>query len=131
MCLGRQTELDLRHETIYCGLGHCFHGNKFYLEILFYHCIVSFLLNFQVPNDIYCSIFKIAFCSWKLFNLHTLILILEVNFFIQIVLHWIFFRVARFSNVEHLSIYFPENFGSDTSRIYYIGLKGDFTEVSG
>ena len=39
-------------------------------------------------------------------------------------------RVARFSNVEHLSIYFPENFGNDVSRIYFIGLKGDFTQVS-
>jgi len=38
-------------------------------------------------------------------------------------------KVARFSNVEHLSIYFPENFGNDVSRIYYIGLKGDFTQA--
>eukprot|EP00794_Sanderia_malayensis_P004622 gene4622-5229_t len=38
-------------------------------------------------------------------------------------------KAARFSNVEHLSIYIPENFGAETTRIYYIGLKGDFTEA--
>ena len=39
-------------------------------------------------------------------------------------------RVARFSNVEHLSIYFPDNFGNDATRVYYIGLKGEFTKVT-
>ncbi|XP_065062037.1 PITH domain-containing protein CG6153-like [Rhopilema esculentum] len=38
-------------------------------------------------------------------------------------------KVARFSNVEHLSIYFPTNFGNDNTRVYYIGLKGDFTQA--
>ena len=38
-------------------------------------------------------------------------------------------RVARFNNVNHLSIHFPSNSGDDITRIYYIGLKGDFTEV--
>ena len=36
--------------------------------------------------------------------------------------------VARFSNVEYLSIHFPSNFGENTTKIYYIGLKGDFME---
>eukprot|EP00112_Aurelia_sp_Birch-Aquarium-sp1_P019191 Seg470.4 transcript_id=Seg470.4/GoldUCD/mRNA.D3Y31 product="PITH domain-containing protein GA19395" protein_id=Seg470.4/GoldUCD/D3Y31 len=39
-------------------------------------------------------------------------------------------KVARFSNVEHLSIYFPDNFGNDSTRVYYIGLKGEFTKVN-
>lgn len=38
-------------------------------------------------------------------------------------------KVTRFSSVEHLSIYFPNNFGSETSKVYFIGLKGDFQEV--
>ena len=44
---------------------------------------------------------------------------------------YFFLRVARFNNVEHLSIYFPANFGNDSTLIYYIGLRGDFMEVSG
>eukprot|EP01113_Clastostelium_recurvatum_P045257 TRINITY_DN7753_c0_g1_i2.p1 TRINITY_DN7753_c0_g1~~TRINITY_DN7753_c0_g1_i2.p1 ORF type:complete len:214 (+),score=51.79 TRINITY_DN7753_c0_g1_i2:35-643(+) len=35
-------------------------------------------------------------------------------------------RAAKFINVSSLSIHFPSNFGADSSRIYYIGLKGDF-----
>ena len=34
-----------------------------------------------------------------------------------------------FSSVYHLTIHFPENFGSDSTKIYYIGLKGEFTEA--
>ncbi|GAB1598298.1 PITH domain-containing protein 1-like [Argonauta hians] len=36
-------------------------------------------------------------------------------------------KVARFNQVEHLTLYFPSNFGAELTRIYYIGLKGDFT----
>lgn len=39
------------------------------------------------------------------------------------------FRIARFSNVSHLSIHFPKNFGAETTKIFYIGLKGEWTEV--
>ena len=35
-------------------------------------------------------------------------------------------KVARFSGVEHLSIYIPKNFGAETTRVCFIGLKGDF-----
>ncbi|XP_076463351.1 PITH domain-containing protein 1-like [Babylonia areolata] len=44
-------------------------------------------------------------------------------------------KVARFNNVNHLSIHIPRNFGSAESadastRVYYIGLRGDFSEVN-
>lgn len=39
-------------------------------------------------------------------------------------------KIVKFTNVHHLTLYFPRNFGDDNTRIYYIGLKGDFTEVS-
>ena len=36
-------------------------------------------------------------------------------------------KIVKFATVNHLTLYFPKNFGDDTTRIYYIGLKGDFT----
>jgi len=39
------------------------------------------------------------------------------------------FRAARFNSVHHLSILFPNNFGAETTKVYYIGLRGDFMEV--
>jgi len=39
-------------------------------------------------------------------------------------------RIARFSNVEHLSIHISRNFGTESTRVYYIGLRGEYTEVS-
>jgi hypothetical protein len=38
-------------------------------------------------------------------------------------------KIARFNSVTYLSIHFPKNFGAETTRIYYVGLKGDFTEA--
>ncbi|XP_026144406.1 PITH domain-containing protein 1 isoform X2 [Carassius auratus] len=38
-------------------------------------------------------------------------------------------KIARFSNVEHLSIHIPRNFGSESTRVYYIGLRGEYTEA--
>lgn len=38
-------------------------------------------------------------------------------------------RIARFSNVEHLSIHLSRNFGAESTRVYYIGLRGEFTQV--
>jgi len=36
-------------------------------------------------------------------------------------------KVVTFSGVHHLSLYFPSNFGEDVTKIYYVGLKGEFT----
>ncbi|XP_072211553.1 PITH domain-containing protein 1 [Excalfactoria chinensis] len=38
-------------------------------------------------------------------------------------------KIARFSNVHDLSMYFPKNFGAETTKIFYIGLKGEWTEA--
>ncbi|CAG8765359.1 29773_t:CDS:2, partial [Racocetra persica] len=37
-------------------------------------------------------------------------------------------RMAKMYNVRNLTLYFPENFGDDVTRIFYIGLKGEWTE---
>lgn len=42
----------------------------------------------------------------------------------------ILYRIARFSNVEHLSIHISRNFGTESTRVYYIGLRGEYAEVS-
>ncbi|CAG8631647.1 17470_t:CDS:2, partial [Cetraspora pellucida] len=38
-------------------------------------------------------------------------------------------RMAKMYNVRNLTLYFPENFGDDVTRIFYIGLKGEWTEI--
>ncbi|VDP55026.1 unnamed protein product, partial [Schistosoma mattheei] len=36
-------------------------------------------------------------------------------------------KISRFSNVQTLSLHFSANYGGDTTRIHYIGLRGDYT----
>ncbi|GBB84303.1 hypothetical protein RclHR1_10910004 [Rhizophagus clarus] len=38
-------------------------------------------------------------------------------------------RITKMYNVRNLTLYFPENFGDEITRIYYIGLKGEWTEI--
>jgi hypothetical protein len=38
-------------------------------------------------------------------------------------------RYAKFQGVSSLVLHFPENFGGDTTRISFIGLRGEATEV--
>jgi hypothetical protein len=38
-------------------------------------------------------------------------------------------NVAKFTNVSSLTMYIPTNFGADSTRIYYIGMKGEYTVV--
>eukprot|EP01112_Ceratiomyxa_fruticulosa_P021402 TRINITY_DN750_c0_g1_i1.p1 TRINITY_DN750_c0_g1~~TRINITY_DN750_c0_g1_i1.p1 ORF type:complete len:206 (+),score=43.57 TRINITY_DN750_c0_g1_i1:172-789(+) len=35
-------------------------------------------------------------------------------------------RVAKFTNISSLTFHIPTNFGADFTKIYYIGLKGEF-----
>lgn len=40
----------------------------------------------------------------------------------------IFGRIVKFSSVYHLTLHFPKNHGADTTKIIFIGLKGDWSE---
>ncbi|UYV68804.1 PITHD1, partial [Cordylochernes scorpioides] len=37
-------------------------------------------------------------------------------------------KVTKFTGVSHLSIYFPQNYGADTTKVYYIGMRGEFAQ---
>jgi len=37
-------------------------------------------------------------------------------------------KVVTFSSVHHLTIHVPTNYGDNTTKIYYIGLRGEFFE---
>ncbi|EPQ13312.1 PITH domain-containing protein 1 [Myotis brandtii] len=37
-------------------------------------------------------------------------------------------KISRFSSVYHLSIHISKNFGADTTKVLYIGLRGEWTE---
>ncbi|KAM4794977.1 PITH domain-containing protein 1 [Rhinophrynus dorsalis] len=38
-------------------------------------------------------------------------------------------KISRFSNVSHLSIHISKNFGAENTKIYYIGLRGEWAEA--
>lgn len=38
-------------------------------------------------------------------------------------------RPAKFPNVTSLTLFFPASQGADTTRVYYIGFLGQFSEV--
>ncbi|XP_065146985.1 PITH domain-containing protein 1 isoform X1 [Paramisgurnus dabryanus] len=38
-------------------------------------------------------------------------------------------KIARFSNVQQLSIHISHNFGAESTRVFYIGLRGEYSEA--
>uniref|UniRef100_A0A4W5LWI8 PITH (C-terminal proteasome-interacting domain of thioredoxin-like) domain containing 1 n=1 Tax=Hucho hucho TaxID=62062 RepID=A0A4W5LWI8_9TELE len=38
-------------------------------------------------------------------------------------------KIARFSNVNHLSVHISRNFGTESTRVYYIGLRGEYSQA--
>ncbi|KAI8069381.1 galactose-binding domain-like protein [Gongronella butleri] len=38
-------------------------------------------------------------------------------------------RITKFTNVRNLTLFFPDNFGADTSIIRYLGFKGEWSEM--
>ncbi|KAK1285273.1 hypothetical protein QJS10_CPB20g00493 [Acorus calamus] len=38
-------------------------------------------------------------------------------------------RYSKFQSVGNLTLHFPENFGAETTQIYYIGLRGEATQL--
>ncbi|XP_050361663.1 PITH domain-containing protein CG6153 [Nymphalis io] len=36
-------------------------------------------------------------------------------------------KIVTFSSVSHLTMHFPTNFGAENTKIYYIGLRGEWT----
>lgn len=41
----------------------------------------------------------------------------------------LFIRYSKFQGVGNITLHFPDNFGGDTTKIHYIGLKGEATQV--
>jgi len=39
-------------------------------------------------------------------------------------------KIVTFSSVHHLTLYFPSNMGADQTKIYYIGLSGEWTAAT-
>lgn len=38
-------------------------------------------------------------------------------------------RITKFTNVRNITLFFPDNFGNDTSIVRFIGFKGEWSEV--
>jgi len=38
-------------------------------------------------------------------------------------------KIVKFSSVDHLTLHFPSNYGADNTKIYYIGLSGEWTKA--
>ncbi|RZC37413.1 PITH domain-containing protein CG6153, partial [Asbolus verrucosus] len=38
-------------------------------------------------------------------------------------------KIVTFNSVHHLTLHFPSNFGDETTRIYYIGLRGEYSQA--
>jgi len=41
----------------------------------------------------------------------------------------VLYRVPKFSGVHCIDLHIPNNFGADSTKIHFIGFKGEFTKV--
>jgi len=39
-------------------------------------------------------------------------------------------KVVQFASIHHLTLHFPSNFGANSTKINYIGLRGEFSEAN-
>jgi hypothetical protein len=47
-------------------------------------------------------------------------------FIVSVLITHFLIRAFKFANVSHLSLFFPSNYGSKSSKLKYIGLMGEF-----
>lgn len=66
--------------------------------------------------------------SFKLFYIAKRVVILDEHL-IRDLLFWCG-RYAKFQGVASITLHFPENFGTDATRLHYIGFRGEATSVS-
>lgn len=59
-------------------------------------------------------------CSW---------LCTITSFLFLLFIPFLPFRVVKFSSVTHLTIHFPSNFGEETTKVSYIGFRGEYTKA--
>lgn len=46
---------------------------------------------------------------------------------LEIIMKYLF-RIVKFSSINHLTIHIPRNYGNESTKVYYIGLRGEFSE---
>lgn len=45
------------------------------------------------------------------------------------VLHYLFGRYFKFQGVHNITLYFPSNFSAPTTQVFYVGFKGERTQI--
>lgn len=70
-----------------------------------------------------------ARCIWSLDRICPHAQTHRAVFFLLTVQSGCWIRYSRFQSVGSLTLHFPDNFGGDTTQIYYIGLRGEATQV--
>lgn len=76
-------------------------------------------------NSIYRSAWQVLLCS---INVSLWQKMVFTCIFVDLICF--FFRVVTFTSVHHLTLHFPSNFGGEQTKIYYIGMQGEFSEAN-